>query len=81
MTSEEPATVERKVTLQVAVPGNPGTRVQGLPLKDPPTSVWLKRTVPAGVVGVVLVSVTVAVQVDAWLITMAASQLMEVVVA
>ena len=55
----------------------PSVRVQGLEVNDPAGSVvWVKSTVPVGVLGLVaLVSVTVAIQAEAWLMTIAASQL------
>ena len=51
-------------------------------VKDPVTPVWLKATVPVGVIAVPgEVSVTVTVHVDPWLITTGVVQLMAVVVA
>jgi hypothetical protein len=59
-----PATVPVKVTLQL-----PETRVHGFGVPRLPVPVTIaNRTVPAGVLAVpVAVSVTVAVQVEAWL--------------
>jgi len=45
----------------------PDTRVQEIELNDPEGPVSEKVTVPVGVVGPVDVSVTVAVQLEAWL--------------
>jgi len=53
-----------KVTEQLALPPPPET-TQGDPEKDPAPD-EAKLTVPVGVMGVALVSVTVAVQLEAW---------------
>jgi len=71
-----PWTVEsKKVTVHVADAPDP-ERVQGDPVKLPATPVKEKVIVPAGVIGVptVEVSVTVAVHVDAWLTATGESQ-------
>jgi hypothetical protein len=58
--SAVPGAVAVNVTEQL-----PETRAQVVELKDPAGPVSVKVTVPVGVVGVALVSVTVAVQDDA----------------
>ncbi len=65
-----------KVALQEATPVVAvAERVQVLELKDPvAVPVRAKVTVPPGVVGLPLVSVTVAVQVEAWFTTTVGSQ-------
>jgi len=71
-----PWTVEsRNVTVHAADAPDP-ERVQGDPVKLPPTPVEAKVIVPVGVIGVptVEVSVTVAVHVDAWLTATRESQ-------
>jgi hypothetical protein len=75
-----PWTVEsKKVTLHVADAPDPEGLQEELD-KIPLTPVWLKVIVPAGVVGLptVDVSVTVAVHVDAWLTATGESQEMVV---
>ena len=64
MTSAPPVAAETKVTVHVAWPAMvPATRLHGLEAKDPALKVVsVKKTVPAGVVGLASVSVTVAVQ-------------------
>jgi hypothetical protein len=57
------------VTEQLAVPVTPATRVQVVELNDPAGPVSVNVTVPVGVVGLALVSVTVAVQDEAWFTT------------
>ena len=55
--------VETKLAVQLAVPVVPWISVHGFELKEPADKpVSLKLTVPTGVVGLPLVSVTVAVQ-------------------
>jgi hypothetical protein len=57
---------------QVAVPAVvPATRVQGEPVMLTATPVSVNATVPTGVVGLLEVSVTVALQVKAWFTTTA----------
>ncbi len=70
MTVALPAAVPVKLTVQL-----PPVRVQFAALNEP-VPVDVKVTVPVGVIGVpaVEVSVTVAVQVDAWLITTGVAQ-------
>ena len=65
--------------MQVALAVDPAS-VQVV--KVPVTPVWLRATVPVGVMNVPAeVSVTVTVQVDAWLATTGVAQLTVVVVA
>ena len=78
-----PAAEGRKLAVQVAVPAvATGVRLQGLDVPKLPVAepVRANATVPAGVDGEAFVSVTVAVQVEAWLTTTAASQMTAVVV-
>ena len=49
-------------------------------VKDPVTPVWVRETVPVGVVAPAEVSVTVTVHVDPWLITTGVVQETDVVV-
>ncbi len=67
MTEAEPVAVDVKVDVQLAFPtAAVAVRVQGLVLKDPAARlVWVKSTIPVGLLGLVLVSVMVAVQVEA----------------
>ncbi len=68
MTLAVPAVEAVNVTLQLAVPVVAlATSVQGEPMNEPVTPIWLKLTVPVGVVPPMVVTVTVAVQVEAWL--------------
>jgi len=60
-----PVAVAVKVTEQLAVPVTPATSEHGLPVNEPAGPVSVKPTVPVGVVGLALMSVTVAVQDDA----------------
>jgi hypothetical protein len=79
-----PAADGRKLAVQVAVPAIvPVERVQGLDVPKDPVAVpaGVKATVPRGVVGLPLVSVTVTVQVESWFTTTGVSQLRLVVVA
>ncbi len=65
-----PTLEERNVTWQVTASVVGLERVQVLELRDPPTEPEdVKLTVPVGAMGLVLVSVTVAVQVESWLTT------------
>jgi hypothetical protein len=75
-----PAAVAVKLAEQVAIPVPPATRVQGLPVNEPAGPVLVKLTVPVGVVGLAFVSVTVAVQEEAWLTTTGVEQATVVVV-
>ena len=78
-----PAPDGRKLPVQVAVPVVvPATRLQGLDVPKLPVAepVDMNATVPRGVVGPALVSVTVTVQVAAWFTTTEASQTAAVVV-
>ena len=77
----EPVAVAVNVTEQVATPVPPATRVHGLPVNEPAGPVSVKLTVPVGVVGLALVSVTVAVHDEAWLTTTGVVQATAVVVA
>lgn len=83
LTETEPVVDGRKDDVHVAVSVVvPGLRVQGLEEPNDPVAVpvVVNATVPVGVVGLELVSVTVAVQGEAWFMTMAASQLTEILV-
>jgi hypothetical protein len=83
LTETEPVVDGRKDAVQVAVSVVvPGLKVQGLEVPKDPVAVpvVVNVTVPVGVVGLELVSVTVAVQTEAWFTTTAASQPMEMLV-
>jgi hypothetical protein len=69
-----------KLAEHEAVPVVPVTRVHGLPVNAPAGPVSVKVTVPVGVVGLAFVSVTVAVQDEAWLTTTGDEQVIVVVV-
>jgi len=75
-----PVAVAVKVAEQLAVPVTPATRLHGLPVNEPAGPVFVKLTVPVGVVGLALVSVTVAVQDEAWFTTTGLVQVTVVVV-
>jgi len=68
------------VTEQLAVAVTPATRAHVVELKEPAGPVSVKVTVPVGVVGLALVSVTVAVHNDPWLTTTGLAQETVVVV-
>jgi len=69
-----PVAVAVNVTEQLAVPVTPATRAQVVELNEPAGPVSVKVTVPVGVVGLALVSVTVAVHNDPWLTTTGLAQ-------
>jgi hypothetical protein len=77
----EPVAEGVNVVEQLAVPTTPATRAHVLLVNVPAAPVSVNVTVPVGVVGLALVSVTVAVQVEPWLTTTEAVQDIEVVVA
>jgi hypothetical protein len=61
-----PVAVAVNVTEQLATPVDPGTKAHGLPANELAGPVSVKPTVPVGVVGLAFVSVTVAMQDEAW---------------
>ncbi len=65
MINAVPVAVAVNVTEQFAVPTGPATRAHVVELNEPAGPVSAKVTVPVGVVGPALVSVTVAVQDEA----------------
>ncbi len=75
-----PVAVAVNVAEQLAVPVTPATRLHGLPVNEPVGPVSENVTVPVGVVGLALVSVTVAVQDEAWFTTTGLAHVTVVVV-